>query len=81
MTRKLVLRLTNVKLLASVNVFVDDFLVLVQGPRHCRRHVRRTLSHALEKVFRPLNRQDAKHRKELFLLKNLDAWDCSWSTC
>ena len=41
----------NAKLLAYVDVFVDDFLGLAQGPRHRRRHVRRTLFHALDKVF------------------------------
>ena len=54
---------TNAKLLAYVDFFVDDFLGLAQGPRHRRRHVRRTLFHALEKLFRTLDRQDAKQRK------------------
>ena len=49
----------NTKLLAYVDVFVDDFLGLAQGPRHRRRHVRRTLFHALDKVFWPLDQQDA----------------------
>ena len=48
---------------------------------HRRRHVRRTLFHALDKVFRPLDRQDATQRKEVLSLKKLDAGDCSWSTC
>ena len=69
------------KLLAYVDVFVDDFLRLAQGPRHRRRHVRRTLLHALDKVFRPLDRQDARQRKEVLSLKKLDAGDCSWSIC
>ena len=64
-----------------MDVFVDNFLGLTQGPRHHRRHVRRTLFHALDKVFRPLDRQDAKQRKEALSLKKLDAGDCSWSTC
>ena len=71
----------NVKLLAYVDVFVENFLGLAQGPQHRRRHVRRTLFHALDKVFRPLGRQDAKQRKEVLSLKKLDAGDCSWSTC
>ena len=45
----------NAKLLAYVDVFVDDFLGLAQGPRHRRHHVRRTLFHALDKLFRPLD--------------------------
>ena len=40
----------NSQLLQYVDVFVDDFLGLAQGPRHRRRHVCRTLFHALEKV-------------------------------
>ena len=71
----------NAKLLAYVDVFVDDFLGLAQGPRHRRRHVRRTLFHVLDKVFRPLDRQDATQRKEVLSLKKLDTGDCSWSTC
>ena len=64
-----------------VDVFVDDFLGLEQGPRHRRRHVRRTLFHALNKVFWPLDGQDAKQRKEVLSLKKLNARDCSWLTC
>ena len=40
----------NVQLLTYIDVFVNDFLGLVQRPRHQRRHVRRTLFHALDKV-------------------------------
>ena len=69
------------KLLAYVDVFVDDFLGMVQGPRQRRRHVRRTLFHALDKVFRPLDRQGTKQRKEVLSLKKLEAGDCSRSTC
>ena len=32
-------------------------------------------------MFRTLDRQDAKQRKEVLSLKKLDAGDCSWSTC
>ena len=75
------LRRPNAKLLAYVDIFVDDFLGLAQGPRHRRRHVRRTLFRALDKVIRPLDQQDAKQRKEVLSLKKLDVGDCSWSTC
>ena len=80
-TRDPYLQRTNEKLLACVDVFVDDFLGMAQGPRHRRRHVRRTLFHALDKVFRPLDRQDSKQRKEFISLKKMDAGDCSWSMC
>ena len=79
LTRDPYLRRPNTKLLVYVDVFVDDFLGLVQEPRHRRCHVHRTLFHALDKVFRPLDRQEAKQRKEVLSLKKLDAGDCSWS--
>ena len=53
----------NAKLLAYVDVFLDDFLGLAQGPKHRRRHVRRTIFRVLDKVFRPLDWQDASQRK------------------
>ena len=64
------------QLLQYVDVFVDDFLGLAQGPRHSRRHVRRTLFHALDKVFRPLDSKDIEEWKEVLSLKKLDAGDC-----
>ena len=64
-----------------MDVFVEDFLGLAQGPRHCRRHIHHTLFHALEKVFHPLNIQYAKQRKEVLSLKKLYAGECSCSTC
>ena len=65
LTRDPYLRRPKAKLLAYVDVFVDKFLGLAQGPQHRRRHVCRTLFHALDKVFRPLDRQDTKQRKEI----------------
>ena len=67
------LRRHKAKLLAYVDVFVDDLLGLAQGPRHRRRHVRRTLFHAFDKVFRPLDCQDTQQRKEVLSLKKLEA--------
>ena len=71
----------NSQILQYVDVFVDDFLGLAQGPQHRRRHVRRTLFYALDKVFRPLESKDIGERKEVLSLKKLYAVDCSWSTC
>ena len=81
LTQNPYLRRPKSKLLAYVDVFVDNFLGIAQGPRHRRRHVCRTLFHALDKVFRPLDRQESNQRKEVLSLKKLDAGDCSWSTC
>ena len=53
----------NFQLIQYVDVFVDDFLGLAQGPRHRRRHVCRTFFHALDKVFRPLDSKDIGGRK------------------
>ena len=81
MTRNPYLQLPKEKLLAYVDVFVDNFLGLAQGARHRRRHICRTLFHALDKVFRTLDRQDTKQRKEFLSFKKLEEGDCSWSTC
>ena len=63
MTRDPYMRLPEAKLLAYMDVFVDDFLGLAQWPWLRRSHVRLTIFHALDKVFRPLDRQDTKQRK------------------
>ena len=81
MTRDPYLWRPKAKILAYVDVFVDDLLGLAQGPWHRRRHVHRTLFHTLNKVFWYLDRQDTKQRKEVLLLKKLEAGYCSWSTC
>ena len=64
-----------------MDVFVDDFLGLAQGPWHRRRHVRHTIFHALDKIFWSLDRQGTKQHKEVLSLKKLEAGECSWSTC
>ena len=60
---------------------MDNFIGLAQGPSHRRRHVHRTLFHALDKVFRTLDEKDAKQRKEVLILRKLYAGECSRSTC
>ena len=80
LTRNPYLQHPKANILAYVDVFVDDFLGLAQGPRHHCRHVRRTIFHALDKVFQPLDGQDTKQRKEVLSIKKLEAGDCSWST-
>ena len=68
------------QLLQYDDVFVDYFLRLAQGPRYCHHHVRRTLFHALDKVFCPIDSKDIWERKEVLSPQKLDAGDCSWST-
>ena len=75
LTRNPYLRSPKARLLAYVDVFVDDFLGLAQGPRQRRHHVRRTLFRALNKVFWPFDRQDTKQCKEFLSLKKLEAVD------
>ena len=57
LTRDPYLRRPKAKLLAYMDVFVDNFLGLAQGPRHRLHHVRRTLL-LLDKVLLPVDRQD-----------------------
>ena len=64
---------TNAQILAYAEVFIYELIGLDQGPTHRRRHVRRTILHALDKVFRPLENMYTNQRKELLLLKKLDA--------
>ena len=70
----------NPRLLAYVDVFVDDFLALAQGPIGRLRNVRRHLFHAIDRVLRPLDEDDAPQRKEVNSLKKLDQGDGAWAT-
>ena len=67
---------TNAQLLAYVDVLIYEFLGLAQGLTHRRFHVRRNLFHALDKVFRTLDKLDPTQRKEVISIKKLDAGDC-----
>ena len=60
----------NSQLLQYVDVFVDEFLGLAQGPRHRRCHVRRTLFHALDKVFHPSTLRTLRSGRNSCLLKS-----------
>ena len=43
---------------AYVDVFVDDFIAICQGPEGEQKRVRTTLMHAIDTVFRPLSPDD-----------------------
>ena len=75
------LRRSNTNPTAYVYVFIDYFLGLFQGPVHRRRHVRRTLFHALDKVLRYLDSKDTSNREYDLYLKKLETGNCTWSTC
>lgn len=68
------------KPLASVDVFVDDFIGMCQGPKPTRKLVRRVMLHSLDKVFRPLEAGDNPHRKEPASDKKLAQGDGYWET-
>jgi len=65
--------------LEHVDVFVDDFIGLVQGSKRRRRNLRRTLLHAIDDVFAtPLPHET--NRKEPTSVKKLLKGDGSWAT-
>ena len=81
LTRDLYLRRANANPTAYVDSFVDDLLKLDQGSSHRMCQVRRTLLHALDKVFRPCDYVNSAKRKEVLLPKKLMEGDCTWLTC
>lgn len=54
---------------AYVDIFVDDFIALVQGYPQQLARVRRALFHNIDLVFRPLDAEDNKHRGQPISLK------------
>ena len=65
------------KPLAYTDVFVDDFLALVQGNAHRRRQARRALLHAVDQVFAEPETPD---RPQPISEKKLRRGDGSWDT-
>lgn len=62
------------------DIYVDDFLLAIQGNRRARLRHLRTLLHAIDAVFRPLDNQDSPVRKHVPSLKKLlkgDAYLCT----
>ena len=70
---------TNQAPIQYIDVFVDDFLGICQGEKN-KSHVRQTLLHAVDDVFRPNDFHDSLFRREPVSLKKLRQGDCSWST-
>ena len=64
-----------------MDIFLNDFLALLQGLTHERRNVRWTHFHTVNTIFIPLDGEDHNHRKEVSPLKNIDSGDCTWLTC
>ncbi|VEU33676.1 unnamed protein product [Pseudo-nitzschia multistriata] len=62
------------------DIYVDDFCGLVQGNKWTRRAVKRALLHSLDRVFRPLDKEDTPYRQEPASLKKLKKGDATWAT-
>ncbi|KAI2491522.1 hypothetical protein MHU86_23050 [Fragilaria crotonensis] len=69
-------RLTPV---ASVDVYVDDFLLMAQTRAQQHKVLRSALT-AIDDVFRPLEAGDPAHRKEPASVKKMLKGDSQWST-
>ena len=66
--------------LRYTDVYVDDYINMVQGNRRTRRHAQRTLFHCLDEVFRGLDLSDSPHRQEPASVKKLRRGDGAWTT-
>ncbi|KAI2499906.1 hypothetical protein MHU86_14576 [Fragilaria crotonensis] len=64
---------------ASVDVYVDDFLLLAQTHAQRQKVLRATLQ-AIDAVFRPLESSDPAHRTEPASIKKMLKGDAHWST-
>lgn len=64
---------------ASVDVYVDDFILMAQTHVQ-RREVLRSALTAIDQVFRPLEPADPEHRKEPASIKKMQKGDACWST-
>ena len=69
--RNPVLNRPSPKRAAYIDIFVDDFIALVQGDHRQLSRVRRALFHNIDLVFRPLDNADDKHRREPISMKKL----------
>jgi hypothetical protein len=65
--------------LALWDVYVDDFLGMVQGGTRARRRVKRALLHTLDTVLRPLGSDDSVHHQEPVSVKKMAKGDSAWS--
>jgi hypothetical protein len=68
------------RILASFDIYVDDYLGLVQGDHRRQSQVRQVLLHAIDQVFRPLEPGDFEGRKEPTSVKKLLKGDAYWES-
>ena len=69
--RNPVLHRPSPKRTAYVDIFVDDFIALVQGCPNQLARVRRSIFHNIDLVFRPLDSSDNQHRRQPISIKKL----------
>jgi hypothetical protein len=62
------------------DVYIVDFIGMVQGGWHHSRHLKRVLLHTLDLVFCPLDSGDSEHRQEPASVKKMRKGDATWST-
>jgi hypothetical protein len=67
--------------LATIAVFVDDFIGAAQGPTARLNRVRRILLTAMDQVFRPVDPDDSIFRNEPSSVKKMLQGNANWSTC
>jgi hypothetical protein len=68
------------KPLQYVDIYVDDYLGLVQGGPRRQNRVRRILFESIDAIFRPLDPRDPNIRQEPISVKKLLKGDGSWQT-
>jgi hypothetical protein len=68
------------RILASIDVFVDDCIGAAQGTTRRLNRICRILMEGIDDVFRPLSPEDPSHRREPISVKKLRQGDASWST-
>ena len=66
--------------LAYWDIYVDDFVGLVQGNPRRRTKVKRALLSSLDQVLRPLDPTDSPHRQEPASIKKCRKGDATWAT-
>jgi hypothetical protein len=70
----------TIKPLALHDLYMDDFISLVQGNTKRRTQVKRSLLHSLDEVFRALSPGDNPNRQEPTSVKKLLKGDGRWAT-
>jgi len=68
------------RILATVDVFVDDFIGAAQGSAQRLNRICRTLMHSIDDVLRPVDSLDPELRKQPISVKKLRQGDACWST-